>query len=389
MAAYGVIAIAALTTISYYALFLFTDVSTVARIIVWRDPDTGDLNQFPFREVANAGPVFELIDDTPTGDALFETYSFQRDRRNQELDFEVFLEENDTTAFVVLQGDRLTYEQYFGGASRETRHNAFEITLSINSLLVGIAIDEGLIVSVEDPVTKYIPELLERDERFGRITLRNLLTMSSGIDYFALGRVLWGDRRSTYYSTNLRQLALTRSIDAAPGRELEFNAFNPQYIGIVLERATGRSMSAYLEEKVWSRLGMEFPATWSIDSDDAGFERMDNGFNARAIGLAKIGPLYLNGGDWNGERIVSREWLTESTRQGNRNDPSARYRYGWQVSVSRENDLRREYYAEGKLGQYIYVVPEKDLVFVRFGESSGDFIWTRTLSRLAQRFDEP
>jgi CubicO group peptidase (beta-lactamase class C family) len=118
---------------------------------------------------------------------------------------DVFLEQSDTRAFLVVHRDRLVYERYFDGASAEDRQTSFSAAKSFLSTLVGIAVDEGHIAGVDDPVTTYLPELAERDPRFARITVRDLLTMSSGIRYVEEG-LPWSDDTLTYYGTDLRKL---------------------------------------------------------------------------------------------------------------------------------------------------------------------------------------
>src|SRR5215213_11845148 len=132
---------------------------------------------------------------------------------------------------------------------------------SFASTLVGVAIDEGYIKSVDESITNYIPELLGKDERFKAITIRNLLTMSSGIKYEEGGDLPWSeeaDDTKTYYATDLGKLALENSrIEGESGEYFEYNNYNPLLIGMILERATGMSVSRYLKQKLWKPMGME------------------------------------------------------------------------------------------------------------------------------------
>jgi len=144
------------------------------------------------------------------------------------------------------------YERYFGGSSRETLHTSLSVAKSILSALVGIAIEEGLIEGVEDPVTDYLPELRRRDPRFERITLRHLLTMSSGMRYWETD-LPWpfADDTYTYYGTDMRKIALDDTeIERPPGQEFLYNNYNPLLLGLVLERATGMSVSEYMSTRL-------------------------------------------------------------------------------------------------------------------------------------------
>ena len=125
--------------------------------------------------------------------------------------------------------------------------------------------------------------------------------MASGIRYEERG-MPWSDDALTYYGTDLRAAAVSSTITGPPGRVFHYNNFHPLLLGLVLERTTGVPVSNYLQERLWKRLGMEAPASWSLDSERSGFEKLESGLNARAIDFAKFGRLYLNRGHWEGEQ---------------------------------------------------------------------------------------
>jgi CubicO group peptidase (beta-lactamase class C family) len=243
------------------------------------------------------------------------------------------------------------------------------VAKSFLSTLVGIAVDEGLIESVEDPVTEYVPELAERDTRFEQITLRHLLTMSSGLRYQEQDAPLpWGDDVNTYYGTDLRAVALNESeVVSAPGEVWLYNNYNPLLLGMVLERATGMSVSEYMSTRLWQPLGAEADATWSLDSEDSGFEKMESGLNATPVDYARFGQLFLHTGEWNGTRIVSKDWVREATAAAVRADPSGFYQYFWWIDSERPG----RFYALGNFGQYIYVAPDAGAIIVRNGADWG------------------
>jgi CubicO group peptidase (beta-lactamase class C family) len=200
--------------------------------------------------------------------------------------------------------------------------------------------------------------------------------MSSGIK-FTKAFTPWSDDTVIYYSTNLRATALDCEIIEEPGQTFLYNSYNPVLLGIILERVTGESVSEYLEQKIWQRLGMESPGSWSLDSNRYQFEKMSSGINGRAIDFAKFGRLYLNKGNWNGQRIISSEWIDESTRPDMTSDPAEYYQYLWWVTAWEitPGDVHYRYVAAGDHGQYIHVFPEEQLIFVRFGKSDGDVDW--------------
>ncbi len=346
-----------------------TDTSLVARGITWGDADVDDWQRFPSRPVhASAQPVrFEadtpawLLDDLKIDDRPLASY----------------LEETNTTAFIILHGDELLYEGYFNGASREATVTSLSVAKSFASTLVGIAIDEGYIGSLEDPVTDYIPELLERDPRFADITIRHLISMASGIGYHESSSPL-NDGTRTYYAPDLRAAALESRIEEAPGTRFLYNNYNPLLIGMVLERATGMSMSEYLETRLWQPMGAEADGSWSLDSDRSGFEKMESGINGRAIDFAKLGWLFLNEGRNGDRQVVPTAWVEEATRVDTTTDPSAAYQYFWWIDQE-----RNAYYAEGNFCQFIYVVPDTELVLVRHGKDCGGTYWTGLLGDIA------
>jgi CubicO group peptidase (beta-lactamase class C family) len=252
---------------------------------------------------------------------------------------------------------------------------------------VGIAIEEGSIRSVEDPVTDYLPELAARDPRFDRITLRDLLTMFSGIRYWDTDLPWpWADDTYTYYGIDLREIGLNRTeVERPPGREWHYNNYNPLLLGLVLERATGMSVSEYMSDKLWRPLGVEHAATWNLDSESSGFEKMESGLNATAANYARFGQLFLRGGKWNGTRIVPEDWVDAATAEDTTTDPADFYQYFWWIDVERPG----RFYALGNLGQYIYVAPDADAVIVRTGRDWGieNDAWLSLLREVADQLE--
>jgi CubicO group peptidase (beta-lactamase class C family) len=349
--------------------------------MVWMDADVGDRFRFPAREIPTGDDPSPLpsglevdLPVPPLGDGP---------------DLDGFLRRTGTLAFVVAQDDRLVYERYFGGSERRTLQTSFSVAKSFLSILVGIAIDEGSIGGLDDPVTQYIPELAERDPRFEDIPLRNLLSMSSGLRYVEQSNPLlpWGDDIDTYYGTDLRDLALNATeITGPPGRDWLYNNYNPLLIGLVLERATGMSVSQFMATRLWQPLGAEFDASWSLDSEGDAFEKMESGLNVTPVDYTRFGLLLLHGGEWNGRRIVSRDWVRSATAAEATSDPAGFYQYFWWVDDERPG----RFYALGNFGQYIYVAPDADAVIVRNGRDWGvdNDTWLETFRAMADHLAE-
>ena len=372
---------------AWLAAHLFTSTSQLARAIACMDADVDDYRRFPLRPIANAAPRFDFRQPSAEMRARYAQTLAEvavaegKAATTQRLD--AFLERTDTVAFLALKDDVLLYERYFNGYGHDSTVTSFSVAKSFVSALVGIAIAEGRIGSVEDPVTKYVPELLQRDERYRRITLRHLLTMASGIRYEE-NHTPWGDDARTYYGTDMRALALSSPIEGEPGQAFHYNNYHPLLLGLVLERTTGMPVAKYLEEKLWKPLGMEAPGSWSLDSARSGFEKMESGINARAIDFAKFGRLYLHRGNWNGAQLVPAEWVAASTRFDAATDPAPFYQYFWWVNP----EAGTHFFASGNHGQKIYVVPEQRLIFVRFGKSDPYHEWEGLFEDLARRIAE-
>jgi CubicO group peptidase (beta-lactamase class C family) len=350
-----------------------------ARAVAWGESDAGDQFRFPSRSIDAGGSVSPLLGGPPPP-ALDLPVNVGGVGRS----YEQFLEATDTKAFLVVHHDRLVYERYLNGAEREDRQTSFSAAKSVLATLVGLAVDEGLIESVDDPVTDYVPELAERDGRFDRITLRHLLTMSSGISYQEQG-LPWSDDALTYYGTDLRELALQHTeIAEPPGRTWNYDNYNPLLLGLVLERASGASVSEFMSTRLWRPLGAEADASWSLDSTGSGFEKMESGVNARPVDFARLGLLMLHQGHWNGQRILSRHWVREATSVDVDTDPADFYQYFWWVAPQ-SGEKRSPFFARGKYAQYIGVFPQQDLVIVRMGTSEGGVDWQAELLELAER----
>jgi len=350
----------------------------IYRTVFWQGSDSFDWQKFPYHPLtASADPFHFTEAPDPRVQEIFEEITGAKDWNR-------FLEEKDTQAFIVIQNGTVRYENYFNGTQRDSIVTSFSVAKSFTSALIGIAIDEGLINSVNDPITTYLPELTERDPRFTDITIRHLLLMASGLDYVGFRPMLFNsdDILTTYYPDQ-RKLSLenTHIIDP-PGVNYRYNKYHPQLLGMILERSSGMPVATFLQTRVWDKLGMEYDGSWSIDSKASDFEKMETGVNGRAIDFAKFGVLFLNGGNWQGKQVISKAWVAESTQP--LYPPSygdyysdwykllpgeGHYKYMW-YSLVRE-DGSYDFTAEGDKGQFIYVSPQKNLVIVRNGIEYG------------------
>jgi CubicO group peptidase (beta-lactamase class C family) len=362
----------------YASAHLLTGRYAWARAVAWTESDIGDQHRFPARTI-EAGPDVSPLPTGPEPAVLSAPVNLGGVGR----DLDSFLEATGTRAFLVVHHDRLVYEKYFQGADEEDLQTSFSAAKSFVSTLVGIAVDQGLL-EVTDPITAYLPELEERDERFADITVRDLLTMSSGLHYVEDG-LPWSDDALTYYGTDLRELALTHThVEEPAGETWRYDNYHPLLLGLILERVTGTSVSDFMATNLWKPLGAEADATWSLDSEASGFEKMESGLNARPRDFARFGLMMLHDGQWNGRRILSGDWVAEAAAASRESDPAEFYQYLWWVGPP-EDDGEASFYAHGKYGQLVGVFPAQDMVVVRLGSTDGGVDWQAWLRGLAAR----
>jgi len=386
--------------VAVFALVLAaTPFSQVARgvmfgIVFWQDASIDHIAVFPANEIPTSTPsdLPRGLDDTTLnafGGLDLRNYLLDQPgqdaltlRSSDELD--QFLTSGETSAFLVVRDGVLVHEWYEEGRSPDELHNSFSVSKSILSTTIGMAVEEGYISSINDPITDYVPELLERDPRFGDITLRHLITMSSGIAYDEEARSPFADEVNTYFGTDLRRSAMNNpTVVEEPGVTWLYNNYNPQLLGMALERATGMTISEYTSESWWGPMGAEADASWSVDSFYNRFEQSAHGFNARPRDLARFGLMFANDGMVDGVQVISPEWVQKATAPTNvsigRNDfLEQNYNYFWWVLPD------GRFSAQGNLGQYVFVSPEDNLVIVRMGrDESAD--WPRLLADLSDQ----
>ncbi len=206
--------------------------------------------------------------------------------------------------------------------------------------------------------------------------------MTSGIKFNESYANPFGDAASFYYGLNLRKEIGKMKLKTEPGKQFEYVSGNTQLLGLVLERSLkDKTITSYLQEKIWTPLGMEYDASWSIDRKKNGLEKTFCCLNARARDFAKIGRLYKNKGNWNGKQIVSQRWVEESTKLDTSEGSANFYQYQWWLPTPNE-----DFMAEGILGQFVYVNPTKDLIIVRLGKKEGKADWWTIFTSLAKAY---
>ncbi len=274
-----------------------------------------------------------------------------------------------TVGLVVIKSDSLLYERYWDGYSDSSYSNSFSVAKSITSLLIGVAIREGKIKSVEEPVSNYLPEF--REGLGAKLLIRHLLTMSSGSDWDESYANPLSVTTESYYGSDLYKTATGVKIVRVPGTYHSYKSGDTELLGLILTKATGKSVSEYASDVLWKPLGAEHPAKWSLDKK-GGYEKSFCCFNTNARDFARIGQLMLDSGRWKGQAIIDSAYYMQSITACSIPDegdtPCDYYGYQWWIYPN----VPGVFYARGILGQYIIVIPSKDIVIVRLGHKRSE-----------------
>jgi CubicO group peptidase (beta-lactamase class C family) len=276
------------------------------------------------------------------------------------------LEAYETTAFLVVKDTALFYEKYYLGYNENEISNSFSAAKSIVSLLIGIAIEEGKIESVFQPVGDFLESFQEGDK--SKVLIKDVLSMSSGIRWNEAYMSPFSTTTRAYYGDDLKQLVSDLEMSNEPATEFAYKSINTQILMEVLEVATGQSISDYATNRLWRKIGAENDALWSLDRA-GGMEKAFCCFNSTARDFTRIGQLVLNKGKWKGDQVVPADYIEVATQPADlmtskNNIPH--YGYQWWI-VNYEG--KQIPYARGILGQYIFVLKDKNAVVVRLGKS--------------------
>lgn len=332
--------------------------SPYTRMLKYGDSDIYDYNIFPYRELVPSNSPVPIITDTNRVNEKFRTLINKRNLPK-------LLQNNRTLSFLVIHNDTIITQYYFNGSNSNFYSQYFSMSKSVVSLLIGCAIDDKLIQSENDPVTKYIPEF--KKSGFKNITISDLLSMRAPVYYKEsdnpLGKHAW-----FYYSSTLEEDILNLTADEDGEKEFVYRSANSAILGLVLKRVLEtETLTQYTQRKIWSPLGMESRGLWNIDHSPDGIERVWCCLSGTAKDFARIGLLYNNLGTWNNKQIVSKEWIEKTLEPIDGNKDELGYNLGWWMLPAKHAAI-----AIGKDGQYTYICPEKNIVIVRIGEKEGD-----------------
>ena len=285
------------------------------------------------------------------------------------------IESYDPIAFLVIEDEKIQYEEYWDGYSENSLSNSFSAAKSVVALLIGIALDERKINSLDQPVGDFIPEYDEGSRK--DLTIRQVLTMSSGLNWEEKYTTPFSTTARAYYGSNIADLVTDLEVVEKPGVYFDYLSGNTQILAMVVESATGMRISQYVSDKLWKPVGASQDALWCLDQKN-GMEKAYCCFNTNARDFARFGQLVLNNGTWDNEVIISEDYISDATTAKNYlldkrdNKPVNFYGYQWWIVDYKGYKIP---YMRGILGQYIFSIREKNAVVVRLGhDRSSEYI---------------
>ena len=280
---------------------------------------------------------------------------------------EKILTDNQSVSFLIIKNDSVRVEKYWDDYSAESLSSSFSMAKSFVGAMIGIALKEGKIKSLDEPVANYIPEFKENNKQ--NITIRHLLMMSSGLDWDEGYASLFSPVTESYYGTDLYKQITALKYKEPSGKYWEYKSCDTQLLGFILEKAIGKTLSDYCSEKIWTPVNAVHIALWSLDKMD-GHEKAYSAFNSNARDFARLAKLYLQMGNWNGVQIIDSSFILASITPNSLIDPDTKqpntiYGYQcWQTQI----DSHNIFYMRGILGQYVIAVPDMNMIIVRLGK---------------------
>jgi CubicO group peptidase (beta-lactamase class C family) len=335
------------------------------RAVAFRSMDT----VFPYHVIGRgSGPVFTL----PRGERQLDvTYVWQGKRHT----LDDLLERSATQGFLVISDGKIVTERYFGGSSETSKFTSWSVGKSFTSTLVGLALADGRIKSLDDPVTDYLPEL--KGSGYDDVPIKDILEMSSGVRFTEEYNNGSSDVNKMWTQTMVRESETiadyARSLDRAekPGTRFVYRSIDTGVLGMLVRRATGQTLAHMLSNRIWQPLGMEHAATWLTDHPGpGGMEAAFCCINATLRDYGRFGLLFLNRGQWNGKQVISARWIEQATNPQSRQVDYGHlifgyppgYGYQWWLMPGGED---HPYSAEGVFFQFIYVDPAHRMVIVK------------------------
>ncbi len=269
------------------------------------------------------------------------------------------LHHSNTASFLVVKNGKIIHEQYWNGYNELSKTNSFSMAKAVTVMLLGKAIEEGKISSVDDRFTDYFPEFKNK-EFAENLTLKNLAQMESGLNWEENYKNPFLPNAKVYYGRSLIKATFSRKFKQHPGERFEYQSGSTQLLGFAVRKAVNQTLASYLSEKIWTPLGMEQDAEWS--TDESGMEKTYCCIHSTTRDFAKLGQLFLNDGKAGDQQILNLDFVNQMRAPTEKSDEI----YGMGFWINYDNPIKH-YYFLGLQGQYIIMVPEHNIVIVRTG----------------------
>ncbi|MBT0607869.1 serine hydrolase domain-containing protein [Aequorivita echinoideorum] len=267
-----------------------------------------------------------------------------------------------TVAFLIIKNDSILYEKYADGYSEKSQTNSFSMAKSITSALLGKAIDDGFIKSLEQPVGDFYPQFQDTG-----LTVGDLSSMASGLNWDESYSNPFGMTARAYYGSDLSKTILNLQVTETPGKAFKYLSGNTELLAMVIQKATKKQLAEYMRESFWQPMGAENPALWQVDDAENKLVKAYCCLGSNARDFARFGKLYKDYGRWNGRQLLDSTFVAKSIEP--RFAESQEYGYGFWLSYFMGKKI---FAMRGILGQYVIVIPEDDIVIVRLGHKRGE-----------------
>ncbi|MBL4754131.1 MAG: serine hydrolase [Flavobacteriales bacterium] len=378
-------------------LLLVLTSCTYKRIVLRNFPNVTDYKLFPQRIIRHAEKEFKFKRSTASMALPNQNkWAFYRGGKRitrSKAPLDKYLEKSNTTALIIIRHDTILYEQYFNGYKGDSKSMHFSINKAIMSVLTSIAVKEGAFKGFDQAIGDFIPMYAE-DER-GAVTIGNLVNMNSGFDCNDYDDQLRFIR--LYYSDRPQKFMNQRKLTTDPGDHFAYSSFTTMLLGICLEKATGKSLNEYIEEKLWKKMGTTYDASMSTFKD--GTPMAWGGLTSYPIDLMKFARLMLNRGHWDREEIIPEDYINACKDRSEGKGKAWMYSKGFWLDTyncldeeeiqklnfrkqRRYCDGENQMYAGGYRGQILFIDFEKELLILRLGTGNGNKNWSRSISLL-------
>lgn len=271
---------------------------------------------------------------------------------------------NGTIAYVIIKNDSIWFENYYDGFGENSQSNSFSMAKSYVSGLMGKAIQDGYIKSLDQPVSDFLPTF--NTGLAAKMTVGDLSSMSSGTNWDESYYSPLSITTRAYFTDNLEKVILGLKVVEEPGKAFKYASGDTQMLAMVIEKATGKKLYNYLEESFWKPLNSENETLWQVDSENHDLVKAYCCIASNAKDFARFGKLYKDYGKWNGKQILDSTFVAKSIIP--RFPESPEYGYGWWL---KEQNGKTFFMMRGHLGQYVIVEPKDNVIIVRLGHSKG------------------